>query len=63
MSRSYDKLCEKYNFNVSVLLLLLCEVTVHFFPWHFILWQRLYVISKCRDENYDDSDSDDGLVI
>jgi len=28
-----------------------------------ILWQRFYVISKCWDENDDDSDSDDGLVM
>lgn len=46
-----------------LLLLLFCEVTINFFQWHFILWQRFYVISKCRDENYDDSDSDDGLVM
>jgi len=49
---------------ILTLVLLLFEMTVLFFPpWHFIHWQRFYVISKYRVENDDDSDSDDGLVI
>ena len=46
-----------------LLFLLLCEATVHFFPTALYSLQKFYVVSKCRDENCDNSDSDVGLVI